>query len=99
MGFYCILKRQIIMTLLIMSIFLILGDHDPMFPYYYLPFSRGPRMCIGYRFAQMEMKVVLAHLVKNFTFKLAKSQSPDIGGRNFLTYRPCPVPLIEISRG
>ena len=75
-----------------------LGEHDPMFPYYFMPFSRGPRMCIGYRFAQMEMKVVLAQLLKNFEFKLAKSQSPDIGGRNALTYRPFPAPLIEICR-
>ena len=75
-----------------------LGEHDPMFPYYFMPFSRGPRMCIGYRFAQMEMKVVLAQLLKSFSFKLAKSQSPDIGGRCILTYIPCPSPLIEISQ-
>jgi len=74
------------------------GEHDPLFPYYFLPFSRGPRTCIGNRFAQMEMKVVLAQLLKSFSFKLAKSQSPDIGGRNALTYRPFPAPLIEITR-
>jgi len=74
------------------------GDHDPLFPYYFMPFSRGHRMCIGYRFAQMQMKVVLAQLLNNFEFKLAKSQSPDIGGRNVLTYRPFPAPLIEIIR-
>ena len=77
---------------------LVLGEHDPMFPYYFMPFSRGPRMCIGYRFAQMEMKVVLAQLLKSFSFKLAKSQSPDIGGRNILTYMPFPSPLIEITQ-
>jgi len=74
------------------------GEHDPMFPYYFMPCSRGPRMCIGYRFAQMEMKVVLAQLLKSFSFKLAKSQSPDIGGRNILTYMPFPSPLIEITQ-
>jgi len=75
-----------------------LGEHDPMFPYYFMPFSRGPRTCIGHRFAQMEMKVVLAQLLKSFEFKLAKSQSPDIGGLNAVTYRPYPAPLIEITR-
>ena len=75
-----------------------IADQDPLFQYYYLPFSRGPRMCIGYRFAQMEMKVVLAHLFKNFSFKLGKSQSSDVAGIKMLTYRPNPAPIIEITK-
>ena len=55
-------------------------------------------MCIGYRFVQMEMKVVLMHLFKNFSFKLGKSQSSDVVGTNILTYRPTPAPVIEIRR-
>ena len=55
-------------------------------------------MCIGYRFALMEMKVVLAQMLNNFSFKLAKSQSPDINGLNVLTYRPNPAPIIEITK-
>jgi len=74
------------------------GEKDPLFPYYYMPFARGARMCIGYRFALMEMKVVLAQLLKHFSFKLAKSQSPNIKGLQVLTYRPDPAPLIEISK-
>eukprot|EP00794_Sanderia_malayensis_P001213 gene1213-590_t len=41
------------------------------FAYRFLPFSRGPRMCIGYRFAELELKTVLAKLLRSFTFKLA----------------------------
>ena len=77
---------------------LILGDKDPLFPYYYMPFSRGSRMCIGYRFALMEMKVVLAQILNKFSFRIAKSQSPDINGLNILTYRPNPAPIIEIAK-
>jgi len=37
-------------------------------PYSYIPFGVGPRMCIGNKFAKMEMKVTLANLLKTFSF-------------------------------
>ena len=34
-----------------------------------LGFGVGPRMCIGNRFALLETKIVLTHLLSKFTFK------------------------------
>ncbi|KAI7815460.1 cytochrome p450 [Rhyzopertha dominica] len=39
--------------------------------YAYLPFGDGPRNCIGARFGQMQSKVGLALLIKNFQFTLS----------------------------
>jgi len=39
-------------------------------PFTYLPFSTGPRTCIGNKFALVEGTIVLAELVRHFTFAL-----------------------------
>nr|CAD7394319.1 unnamed protein product [Timema cristinae] len=38
--------------------------------YTYLPFGEGPRMCIGMRFAMMQIKVGLAVLLLNYRFSI-----------------------------
>jgi cytochrome P450 len=52
----------------------------------YLPFSAGPRFCIGIHFAMMEGPIVLATLLRRWRFEV--DQARTIGEDNFATLRP-----------
>lgn len=44
---------------------------------HFVPFGQGPRQCIGNRFAQMEVKVLIYYLLRNFTLNVsAKTEIP-----------------------
>ncbi|XP_069678491.1 uncharacterized protein [Periplaneta americana] len=50
-------------------------NKDSIKPCTYLPFGSGPRSCIGNRFALMESKIALVHLLTRFNLKVV-SKTP-----------------------
>lgn len=61
----------------------------------YMPFGAGQRMCIGNNFALMEMKIVLALLVKHLDFKLLNTQ--PVHYTPLITLKPSETILMDIS--
>lgn len=46
--------------------------------YSYLPFSRGPRDCIGARFALLEAKTILSMIYRQFEFSYAGEKPEEV---------------------
>lgn len=48
--------------------------------YEYVPFSAGPRMCLGASFAMTEMKIILSGILQRFSLSLPSPSRVDVGG-------------------
>lgn len=55
--------------------------------YSYIPFSAGPRICIGKKFAILSLKVILAHLIHNFHIESVHKPG-ELKGAMDLIFRP-----------
>lgn len=56
-------------------------------PHEFMPFGGGNRRCVGYALAMLEMKVVLAELLRSLKFSLA-SKRPALPQRHGTTFIP-----------
>ena len=59
-------------------------DIEPT-PYEYLPFSAGPRLCLGAGFAMLEMKIVLSMIFQRFRLHVAPDARIDYDVKGALT--------------
>lgn len=65
-------------------------------PFSYVPFGGGPRACIGAAFGQAEARLVLAYLLKHFTFSPLNAEKihPHMGA----TLEPRPGVMMKVIR-
>jgi cytochrome P450 len=48
------------------------GEREKIDRFAYLPFGAGPRVCIGASFSLLEGAIILAHVMRSFSFELKK---------------------------
>jgi cytochrome P450 len=64
-------------------------------PFSYVPFGGGPRACIGAAFGQAEARIVMARLLKHFTFEFINHPiHPHMGA----TLEPRPGVMMKIKK-
>jgi cytochrome P450 len=64
----------------------------------YLPFSAGKRSCIGQNLALMEIRVIVANLVRYFDIGLVCEGEGDIELDLFVTLKPVELQMKFLSR-
>jgi cytochrome P450 len=44
-------------------------------PFHLIGFGAGPRVCVGLAFAQMQMRIIVSHLLRHYRFELIPDQN------------------------
>uniref|UniRef100_A0A0K8WG29 Putative cytochrome P450 313a4 n=4 Tax=Bactrocera latifrons TaxID=174628 RepID=A0A0K8WG29_BACLA len=66
-------------------------------PYSYMLFSKGPRNCIGFRYAEITLRIMLIHLVRNLKFSsTTKFEDIVLIPKVTMTYKNEPQISIEV---
>jgi len=70
-------------------------EQESLVRYILMPFSFGPRMCIGNKLAMAEMRLVLASLLQRFIFSPVPG-FPEVKSKMSLTAKPFPLLQLRI---
>ena len=74
------------------------GSRENVDRFAYLPFGAGPRVCIGASFSLLEAVIILAHIMRSFSFELKNNH--DVMPLQRITLRPKGgLPMILRRRG
>ncbi len=73
------------------------GWKDRIPNYAYMPFSGGPRVCLGSHMADMEAKVLLATIIKDYSVEIADPEH-DFWMNAGFTLRPYPNMPLRVRR-
>ena len=65
-------------------------------PYSYMPFGMGPRQCIGYRFALLEMKSAMIKVLSKVKFRETADTASQLHFRSVLIMQPRDPIFLEI---
>lgn len=72
-------------------------DYSAPSPYSYVPFGGGPRMCIGFAFAKLELKVLLAVVARRVDLKLLTDEVRPRGVATMWPRGGVPVVVSSLS--
>lgn len=65
-------------------------------PFSFLPFSSGPRICIGFKYSNVSLKITIIKLLKAFRFRTLMKME-DIRLKSFISLKLCSEHLMSIE--
>lgn len=72
------------------------GNREAQAAYSYMPFGIGPRQCIGFRFALLEMKTAMFKILSKVKFRTAADTVSQLKFRSMLIMQPSDPIFLEI---
>jgi cytochrome P450 family 313 len=66
-------------------------------PFSYVPFSAGPRLCIGYKYVNMINRITLIKILRSYKLS-TKMKMEDIRLKSFISLKLCTPHMMTIEK-